>query len=101
MSRRVSASARPTALRARQAADVTQLVSTRVVVSPSGSVGPVARIAARTRSPCCQRVDIGRLARRRWEDVVVTTKTDFTEDEWSRIVRAPFVAGMAISLADP
>jgi hypothetical protein len=31
----------------------------------------------------------------------VTTKTDFTEDEWSRIVRAPFVAGMAISLADP
>jgi hypothetical protein len=31
----------------------------------------------------------------------VTTKTDFTENEWSRIVRAPFVAGMAISLADP
>jgi hypothetical protein len=33
--------------------------------------------------------------------VAVTTKTDFSEDEWSRIVRAPFVAGMAISLADP
>ena len=31
----------------------------------------------------------------------MTTKKDFTEDEWSRIVRAPFVAGMAISLADP
>jgi hypothetical protein len=31
----------------------------------------------------------------------VTTKSDFTDDEWSRIVRAPFVAGMAISLADP
>jgi hypothetical protein len=31
----------------------------------------------------------------------VTTKSDFTEDEWSRIVRAPFVAGMAITLADP
>jgi hypothetical protein len=31
----------------------------------------------------------------------VTRKSDFTEDEWSRIVRAPFVAGMAISLADP
>lgn len=31
----------------------------------------------------------------------MTTKSDFTEDEWSRIVRAPFVAGMAISLADP
>lgn len=31
----------------------------------------------------------------------MTTKTDFTEDEWVRVVRAPFVAGMAISLADP
>ena len=31
----------------------------------------------------------------------MTTKSDFTEDEWARVVRAPFVAGMAISLADP
>ena len=31
----------------------------------------------------------------------VTTKDDFTEDEWARIVRAPMVAGIAISLADP
>ena len=31
----------------------------------------------------------------------VTAKSDFTEDEWTRIVRAPFVAGLAISLADP
>jgi hypothetical protein len=31
----------------------------------------------------------------------VTTKTDFTDEEWTRIVRAPLVAGMAISLADP
>jgi imidazolonepropionase-like amidohydrolase len=31
----------------------------------------------------------------------VTTKSDFSEEEWSRIVRAPFVAGLAISLADP
>jgi hypothetical protein len=31
----------------------------------------------------------------------VTTKSDFTEDEWPRIVRAPLVAGLAISLADP
>jgi methanogenic corrinoid protein MtbC1 len=31
----------------------------------------------------------------------VTTKSDFTEEEWVRIRRAPFVAGMAISLADP
>lgn len=31
----------------------------------------------------------------------MTTKADFTEEEWARVVRAPFVAGMAISLADP
>ena len=31
----------------------------------------------------------------------MTSKSDFTEEEWARIVRAPFVAGMAITLADP
>jgi broad specificity phosphatase PhoE len=31
----------------------------------------------------------------------MTTKADFTDDEWARLKRAPFVAGMAISLADP
>jgi len=31
----------------------------------------------------------------------VTAKSDFTEEEWARIVRAPFVAGLSISLADP
>ena len=31
----------------------------------------------------------------------MSTKTDFPEDEWTRILRAPFVAGLAISLADP
>lgn len=31
----------------------------------------------------------------------MTMKSDFPEDEWVRIVRAPFVAGLAISLADP
>jgi hypothetical protein len=31
----------------------------------------------------------------------VTTKSDFPEEDWARIVRAPFVAGLAISLADP
>lgn len=31
----------------------------------------------------------------------MTTKNDFSEEEWTRIVRAPFVAGMAISMADP
>ena len=31
----------------------------------------------------------------------MTSKTDFTAEEWTRLERAPFVAGMAISLADP
>ena len=31
----------------------------------------------------------------------MTTKADFTEEEWTRVRRAPLVAGMAISLADP
>ena len=31
----------------------------------------------------------------------MTTKSDFTDEEWTRVVRAPFVAGLAISLADP
>jgi hypothetical protein len=31
----------------------------------------------------------------------MTTKEQFTDDEWARLERAPIVAGMAISLADP
>jgi hypothetical protein len=31
----------------------------------------------------------------------MTAKADFTDAEWTRLKRAPFVAGMAISLADP
>jgi hypothetical protein len=31
----------------------------------------------------------------------MTTKADFTDEEWVRLERAPIVAGMAISLADP
>jgi hypothetical protein len=31
----------------------------------------------------------------------MTSKQDFTEEEWTRIRRAPLVAGVAISLADP
>lgn len=31
----------------------------------------------------------------------MTTKSDFSEEDWARIIRAPFVAGLAISLADP
>jgi hypothetical protein len=31
----------------------------------------------------------------------MTSKAQFSEEEWARLKRAPFVAGMAISLADP
>jgi hypothetical protein len=31
----------------------------------------------------------------------MTTKADFTDEEWTRLERAPIVAGMAITLADP
>jgi hypothetical protein len=31
----------------------------------------------------------------------MTSKSDFTEQEWERLGRAPLVAGMAISLSDP
>ncbi|MDA0162905.1 hypothetical protein OM076_21715 [Solirubrobacter ginsenosidimutans] len=31
----------------------------------------------------------------------MTGKADFTEEEWTRLKRAPFIAGMAISLSDP
>lgn len=31
----------------------------------------------------------------------VTTKADFSDEEWARLERAPFVAGLSISLADP
>ena len=31
----------------------------------------------------------------------MTSKDVFTDEEWARIIRAPFVAGMAITLADP
>jgi len=31
----------------------------------------------------------------------MTTRADFTDEEWERLARAPLVAGIAISLADP
>lgn len=31
----------------------------------------------------------------------MTSKSDFPEDEWTRVVRAPLVAGMAVLVADP
>jgi hypothetical protein len=33
--------------------------------------------------------------------MAMTGKVDFTEEEWTRLKRAPFIAGLAISLADP
>jgi hypothetical protein len=37
----------------------------------------------------------------RIEEATMTGKADFSEEEWARLKRGPFVAGMAISLADP
>ena len=31
----------------------------------------------------------------------MTSRADFTDEEWTRLERAPLVAGMSISLADP
>jgi len=31
----------------------------------------------------------------------MTTKADFTDEEWATVLRSPIVAGMAITLADP
>ena len=31
----------------------------------------------------------------------MTSKSDFPDDEWARVIRAPLVAGMAIMLANP
>ena len=31
----------------------------------------------------------------------MTSKASFTDDEWERVLRAPMVAGMAITIADP
>ena len=31
----------------------------------------------------------------------MTGKADFTDEEWTRLKRSPFIAGMAISLSDP
>jgi hypothetical protein len=31
----------------------------------------------------------------------MTTKEAFTEDEWNRLKRGPFIAGLSISIADP
>src|SRR3954468_20111243 len=43
----------------------------------------------------------GRLAGPTLRREPMTTKEAFTDEEWTRICRAPFVAGMAITIADP
>jgi hypothetical protein len=35
------------------------------------------------------------------EEATVTTRADYTEDEWEALRRAPMVAGLAVSFADP
>src|SRR5919206_1195304 len=35
------------------------------------------------------------------EEARMTSQADFTDEEWTQLKRAPFVAGMAISIADP
>jgi hypothetical protein len=52
--------------------------------------------------PCLQ--GWARIARRgnpAYQEARMTSKADFTAEEWTRLKRAPFVAGMSISLADP
>jgi hypothetical protein len=31
----------------------------------------------------------------------MTSKSDFSDDEWAHVLRAPFVAGLAVTFADP
>src|SRR3954463_14245415 len=58
-----------------------------------GAPRPARRSTRRSRSAKMARVDR--------QEARMTSKEDFTDDEWTRLKRAPFVAGMAISLADP
>jgi hypothetical protein len=77
-----------------------ELTTTRVTL-PGDELGVCGNLARPWRPPeVTERV--GELPPEPMEGIhVVTTKSDFSEEEWSRIVRAPFVAGMAITLADP
>src|SRR3954451_24558545 len=46
-------------------------------------------------------MDLGIFPRAPTEEPGMTTKADFTEEEWAALRRAPLVAGMAITIADP
>src|SRR4051812_28974888 len=61
---------------------------------------PAGAPAARRRAPL-PAIRLGGQMGRTDQELTMTTKADFTEEEWARLKRAPFVAGMAISLADP
>lgn len=66
---------------------------TKLTVTMSGATRETAtRARGQPGPPTCQPPTKG---------PAVTTKSDFSEEEWSRIMRAPFLAGLAISLADP
>src|SRR5215212_4412937 len=60
----------------------------------TGSLRPIAAEQSELGCVGCCGVDA---PRRR----IMTSKADFSEEDWTRLKRAPFVAGMAISLADP
>ena len=61
-----------------------------------------ARRARRNARALLGRLPLDRPAvRPRSQEALMTSRADFSEEEWTRLKRAPFVAGMAISLADP
>src|SRR6478672_9415168 len=45
--------------------------------------------------------DPGRGNPSRAEEITMTTKADYTDEEWANLTHAPLVAGFAVSLADP
>src|SRR6478735_6046097 len=58
------------------------------------------RVASVVVTPASSRT-VGWGLNRAKQEVPMSSKSDFTDEEWSQLKRAPFVAGMAISLADP
>src|SRR3954471_12380692 len=49
----------------------------------------------------CTSIDADDRLRRGKGSCGMTSKAEFTDEEWARLKRAPFVAGLAVSLADP
>jgi hypothetical protein len=65
-----------------------------------GTEGGFAQPDAYSRSPPTAATNSATTDKTRGE-AVMTSKSDFPDDEWPRVIRAPLVAGMAIMLADP